>query len=139
MRRWPGVLLILLLAACSGNNATNTAPPPAADSTAAASSKLTYPPTTGRIRIIMGDLPEGTDYFVLEPLHVETGWYGELDEAKRLLADRARKLGADAVIKADVWHSPSGISWASPHGKGLAVKLRQPESVDLEAVPGWWF
>jgi hypothetical protein len=76
---------------------------------------------------------------VLESLNVDMGWYGSLDDAKRILADRARKLGADAVINARTWHAPSGGSWASPHGSGQAVKLRKPESVDLEALPGGWF
>jgi uncharacterized protein YbjQ (UPF0145 family) len=45
------------------------------------------------------------------------------------MAQRARKLGADAIIEVATWHQPSGFSWAAPHGRGTAVRILNMEEV----------
>lgn len=54
------------------------------------------------------------------------------------LAEGARELGADTVVEVKTWHQPAGWSWSAPHGSGKAVKILEPASVDLSALPGDW-
>jgi uncharacterized protein YbjQ (UPF0145 family) len=67
------------------------------------------------------------------------GWYGATAEAERKIADCARAIGADAVINVKVWHAPRAFTWAAPHAEGMAVKLRQPDSVDLDSLSGYTY
>ena len=123
-----------LIAGCAQDSPKSS---PVSESKPAAEARVS-PPQTNQIRVSAEDLPPGA-YQVLGKLEVSKPWYGNLDESKKMLADRARKLGADAVIQAKVWHSPSGFAWAAPHGSGVAIKLTNPASMNLEALPGGWF
>jgi hypothetical protein len=124
--------ILMLIAACAphdpfgGGNDLTLAP-----------AGKTYPPTTAQVRMIEGTLPEGT-YQTIGQLDVGTAWYGDLKSSEKALADRARSVGADAVIDMKLWHQPQGFSWAAPQGSGVAVKLTDPTSVDLNKVPGDW-
>lgn len=111
---------------------------PVTDSTATPSVKPS-PPTTNRIRITSATLPSGVAYEVLGTIDAGSNWYGGDEDAEKMLADRARAMGADAVIQAKLWHQPSGFSWAAPHGSGVAVKITDAHSIDLDALPGGWF
>ena len=135
MRNALSILALLLLAACGGHDASNAAPGSDTHAAAAAPSPAA---TTKRIRVIFGPLPAGTEYKFIEAVHVGSGWWGALADAEHNMADRARKLDADAIINAKTWFQPSGLAWAAPFGSGDAVKLVNPDSVDLDAVPGQW-
>jgi uncharacterized protein YbjQ (UPF0145 family) len=65
--------------------------------------------------------------------------YGSTEVVREQLADRARAIGADAVIKVALWHQPAGWAWAAPHGAGVAVKIGASENFDFTALPGGWF
>ena len=130
MRRLLGAFLILLLAACAENTTTPVA---------GTEVVKTYPAHDRQVRVIRGELPPGTDYEVLGKVKAIEDGYGELAQAERKIAQSARAIGADAIIQVKVWHAPRAFSWASPHAEGTAVKLRRPESVNLDAVPGNWY
>ena len=54
-----------------------------------------------------------------------------------MLADEARKAGANGVFCVKIWRQGSGFTWNAPHGSGLAVRL-----VDTNAVAdlnGYWY
>ncbi len=85
-----------------------------------------------------GILPQGT-YEVIGKIDVGSVWHGDLSRSEKALANHARAMGADAVIEMKLWHQPEGWSWAAPQGSGIAVKLTDPGSVDLNAVPGDWY
>jgi hypothetical protein len=123
---------VLLVAACSPHGVFN---PVGGGELTMASSGKTYPPTTNQIRMIEGSLPEGT-YQTIGQIDVGSGYYGDLKSSEKALADRARSVGADAVINMKLWHQPQGFSWAAP--QGVAVKLTDPANVDLNKVPGDW-
>lgn len=63
---------------------------------------------------------------------VSKKWYGSAAEMYGDLANRAHEVGANAVVAAHTWHSPSAFSWAAPHAGGLAVKLTD---AGLQALP----
>lgn len=99
----------------------------------------TYPAHGKQVRVIRSPLPESARYEALAQVKAIEDGYGELATAERRLADEARKLGADAVINVKAWHAPRPTAWASPHAEGLAVKIIDPASVDLDAVTGNWY
>ena len=78
-------------------------------------------------------------YEALGTLDVGTIWYGGGDKVDQQMADRARAMGADAVINVRRWRQPSGFAWAAPHGSGQAVKILNPGAATLDALPGGWF
>jgi hypothetical protein len=129
-------LMAIALSACSAHspfivsNTTDTTPSPAGPA---------YASHSNPVRIVSGGLPAGAKYQVIENIEVGRIWYGGSESVQKQMADRARRAGADAVINVKTWHQPSGFSWAAPHGSGQAVKLEDPKSVNLEAVPGNWF
>jgi hypothetical protein len=129
-------LIATVLAACSAHspfilkNTTDSAP---------AVEAKAYPAHTNKVRVTSSGLPPDVSYEVLERIEVGRIWYGRNETAQKQMAERARVIGADAVISARTWHQPSGFSWAAPHGSGTAVKLKDPQSFDLGTLPGEWF
>lgn len=129
------VLPVILLSACTAHNPLDVTP--VTDSTRA--SAAVYPANANRIRITREGLPPGTAYTVIGTIDAGSNWYGPDADAEKMMADKARAMGADAIIQAKLWHQPSGFSWAAPHGSGVAVKLSDPASANLDALPGDWF
>jgi hypothetical protein len=84
------------------------------------------------ILILEGSLPEGVKYEFIAHIKVRQGGYRNAEQVLSRLADRARKIGADAVVQVKTWRQPAGFSWASPHADGDAVKiLNKEEAGDL--------
>ncbi|HEY4344314.1 MAG TPA: hypothetical protein VGN05_08205 [Parvibaculum sp.] len=129
-------LVFIFLTACSAHNpmilrnTTTTKPIETAH---------TYAAHKNKVWITKAELPAGTKYEALETVDVGSKWYGGADKADLMLANRARAIGADAVIRVSTWHQPSGFSWSAPHGHGEAVKLLDPKSVDLTKLEGNWY
>jgi uncharacterized protein YbjQ (UPF0145 family) len=55
------------------------------------------------------------------------------------MAERARQLGANAIIQAKTWHQPSGFSWAAPHGSGQAVRVKDISTMEAKGINGSWY
>jgi len=53
-------------------------------------------------------LPANIPYEVISQIEVGKVWYGGSDSVLVSMADRARELGANAVIQVRTWHQPSG-------------------------------
>ncbi len=128
MWKWVLVVGLLLVAsACAENTITPIA---GADAVKA------YPAHTRTLRLVLGDLPPGTDYEVLGKVKAIDGWYGDSVAVERKIADDGRQIDADAIIQVKIWFAPRAFSWAAPHAEGVAVKLQKPDAVDLEKLPG---
>ena len=84
-------------------------------------------------------LPASEKYEVVEQIEVGKIWYGESKSVVQAMADRARQIGADAVVEAKTWRQPSGFSWSAPHGSGKAIKLLQSSTNALAALRGDWY
>src|SRR5438093_6523683 len=97
----------------------------------------TYAPHSNRIFITKASLPADNIEPIAE-LELNKGWYGSTDNTQQALGDRARELGADAVINMKSWHAPSAFSWASPYSSGTAVKLRGDPKQLLNGITGDW-
>jgi uncharacterized protein YbjQ (UPF0145 family) len=75
---------------------------------------------------------------MIATIDVGKKWYGSSHDAVSAMADRARELGANAVIQSKTWLAPSGFSWAAPHGSGQAVSVRDIKALEQRGVKGTW-
>jgi hypothetical protein len=106
------------------------------DSVPASQSK--YPPHSDKVFVTEQELPPGTQFEVISPVDVGKIWYGSSDSVLVSMADRARELGANAVIEVRTWHQPSGFAWAAPHGSGQAVHI-DPQTLTALNLSGSWY
>jgi hypothetical protein len=92
-------------------------------------------PSTCRTLISEADFDKA--YFVtLKEVKVSKKFYGSVEEMYGPLAEKARKIGADAVINVHTWHAVSGFAWAAPHAGGMAVKWTEAGRKALHGFPG---
>jgi hypothetical protein len=102
-----------------------SAPPPAA----------TIDPATCRTLISEADFDK-TYFVTLKEVKVSKKFYGSEEEMYGPLAEKARKMGADAVINVHTWHAVSGFAWSAPHAGGMAVKWTEAGRKALHGFPG---
>ena len=129
-----GLLVGLLFASlCAGCAVSDPAASPAAGRPAG--------PRPGAQSVLLTETPAptGSSYKVVGFLKVERLWYGTADSAKRALAERARKIGADAVVDVKTWFAVGLFAWAAPHASGTAIRLTDPSGIDLVALQGQWY
>jgi hypothetical protein len=89
------------------------------------SAKL-YAPNNGQVCLLAGALPSDDRYEVLGRIKATKRTYGSTDELFPLMARKARKLGADAIINLQADQRFKGpLPWrvTSPTGDGSAVKI----------------
>ena len=127
------VSVVLLLGACSAHSpmivhSTTDSTPPAAQ----------HAPTNDQIYITAQALPPSVEYETVSRIDYGKPWYGGNDDAYAALAERARELGANAIIQAKTWYQPSGFSWAAPHGSGTAVRIKDMNQLKAANIPGTW-
>jgi hypothetical protein len=91
-----------------------------------------------KVLFVDNTLPPNVKYDVLGEINIGKVWYGGGDVLLDEMADKARALGADAVIEVGTWRQPSGFAWAAPHASGKAVKLLNKKSLDMKALAGTW-
>ena len=128
-------LLGLLLSACSAHNPliiTNTT-----QSSPVSQSK--YSAHAEKVFITGQSLPSSVAFDLISTIDVGKVWYGSSEDAYTSMADRARELGANAIIQAKTWHQPSGFSWAAPHGSGQAVRISDIKVLDSLGIKGSWY
>jgi hypothetical protein len=53
-----------------------------------------------------------------------------------MLAEKAREVGANAVVDLKIWRQGSGFSWKAPQGSGLAVRIADTNAVS--GLNGYW-
>ena len=97
-----------------------------------------YPSHDNKVFLTKESLLPGTEFEVIASIEVGKVWYGSPRGVYKTMADRARKLGADAVIEISTWHQPAGFSWAAPQGSGKVIKLIDRSSVDFSGIEGQW-
>lgn len=131
--RWHLLIVCLLLSGCSAHspfiikNTTDSSPV-----------QHEYPPTQDRVFVTEQPLPASVTFVPIATVDVGKAWYGSTDGVLVAIADRARELGANAVIETKTWHQPAGFSWYSPEGSGLAVRVNDVKSLEASGVNGTW-
>lgn len=135
MTRAPLLVLALGLVACSAHSPFIMTTTTDTKSLSAES----YEPHSRSVFITEETLPGTIDYRVIAQIDVGRVWYGSEKSVYGALAERARQLGADAVIQVDTWLQPSGWAWAAPHGRGKAVKILTGDAKkELSGLKGRW-
>lgn len=130
-----GVFLCVFLYSCSAHNPfilTNT-------TQSSPVSRNKYPAHNDRVFITEESLPSSVEFDLVSTIDVGKIWYGSSENVLTSMADRARELGANAIIQAKTWHQPSGFSWAAPHGSGQAVRIGDNELLDSLNIKGSWY
>jgi hypothetical protein len=135
---------VLGLAGCASRQASTTAPAaepgkPAPAAAAADPQLKPQPARTGKVLVLGSQLPPGTVHEVIGTIEVFSRSYGGIGESYRMLGDKGREVGANAVIDARVWLAPSFPVAAAPHGKGIAVRVRDEKKLqEVGGTGGRW-
>src|SRR5258708_1284280 len=75
---------------------------------ASVQSPITYRAHDRKVFLTQQPLPAYTHYELLEKIEVGKIWYGSTKDISQSMADRARQIGADAVVEVKTWRQPSG-------------------------------
>lgn len=95
-------------------------------------------PFTEEVKVSQQALPPRVDYEVIGTVKANssTGYSGP-EALYPLIADEARKIGANAVMSAQGGRSPSTWSWAAPFVEGTAVWVEDKD--DLKELDGEYY
>jgi hypothetical protein len=129
-----GFAALVLLEACTAHNPfilANT-------TTATVVVDAKYPAHAGKVFFTDQSLPAAVAFDPIATIDVGKVWYGSSDNVYVPMADRARQLGANAVVQVKTWHQPAGYSWAAPHGSGQAVHISDMTQLDSLQIQGTW-
>ncbi len=90
-------------------------------------SDTNYPTHNDKVCILEGFTPKGMELVPVADLEIKLKTYGGDKRGKTGLAKYARKLGAQAVVDAEIWNVMGG-----PRARGRAVRFA---SADAEPPP----
>jgi hypothetical protein len=76
-----------------------------------------------KVLVTTSALPAEGEFKVLGPLNVQSRWPGFTSKATKLLAEKARNMGANVVVEARTWQAPAFPAGIAPHGSGIAVRI----------------
>ncbi|HVC44947.1 MAG TPA: hypothetical protein VND20_09030 [Candidatus Binataceae bacterium] len=97
-----------------------------------------FPPSTDKVFVTDQALPANVDSVPIARIDEGKVWYGSIDALLDSMADRARQLGANAIVNTKTWHQPSGFSWYAPEGSGQAVHVKDIKALDTAGIQGTW-
>lgn len=120
MHRQPHALLLL---ACLGL----CSPSIYADSVSETPAQVSSEARSDKILVTFNALPAAGNFEVLGPIYVFKRWFGGTGAAMSLLGEKARSMGANAVVESSVWLAPAFPAQVAPHGKGIAVRVNDPK------------
>lgn len=80
--------------------------------------------------ITFNSLPAQGDFQILGRIEVYSRWFGSTRKAMALLGEKARSMGANAVVEAGVWQAPAFPATVAPHGTGIAVRINDPRLLE---------
>lgn len=101
-------------------------------------SEVTYAAHTNEVFVYKAALPEAVKYEHICQVDVGKVWWGGQGWVMKDMANRARKVGGNAVIDVNTWKQPSGWAWAAPHGNGQIIKVADPSILKSAELEGWW-
>jgi uncharacterized protein YbjQ (UPF0145 family) len=89
------------------------------------------PAYAGDVVVGQGTLPPSVDYEVVGTVRAKAqSGYDSIETMFPLLADEARKIGANAVMSAQGGRRPTAISWAAPFAEGTAIWVPNEDQRD---------
>lgn len=92
-----------------------------------------------RTLVTFNSLPAQGDYEVIGRIEVYSRWFGSTRKAMALLGEKARSMGANAVVEAGVWQAPAFPATVAPHGTGIAVRINDHQLLEklADAASTW--
>ena len=133
-RGWHVLIVCLLLSGCSAHS-----PFILENTTDSSAVQNEFPPSQEKVFVTKQPLPASVAFVPISTIDVGKAWYGSSNKVLETMADRARELGANAVIQTKTWHQPAGWSWASPEGSGQAVRVNDLKSLQASGINGTWY
>jgi len=119
LRVLPALVLALSLVGCAATSS----------STVTAEGKG-LPPYTGKVFVTEEALPAGLKFVEIGQVEADAkAGYGSGTNLYPLLADEARKLGANAVVEVGGGRRPTLLSWAAAFVYGKAIKIENLEEL----------
>jgi hypothetical protein len=120
------VACTLVLGGCSTISSSN---PISATSVAAWS---------GPVLVSESQLPDRIQYRVVASVQVDArAGYESSTKLHPLLADEARKVGANAVVSVIDGRRLTAFSWSAPYVRGIAVRVKDAEA--LQGISGTYY
>lgn len=86
--------------------------------------------------MLKSPLPVGVTATTIGLIDSSKRTYGSVNELLPLMAADARRIGADAIVSMDTGQKFGLLAWSRPVGKGTAVKLDDPQSINCVALGG---
>lgn len=84
----------------------------------------------GPIFITQAELPSNIEHEIIGTVKANArAGYNSVESLYPMLAEEARKVGANAVIGTYGGRTVSAFSWAAPFTGGTAVKVKHPDSL----------
>jgi len=128
------IAIFLLVTACSPHNLfimTNQVE-------ATLTTDKHYAPHDRKVFMTEESLPLNAVYTEIASIEVGFAHSAPMDDVLRALAEKAREVGADGVIRVKTWKQPAGWSNFSPQASGTAIVIDDKETIDLASTQGSW-
>lgn len=93
-------------------------------------------PHNGPVCLLERWLPTGTKFEEIDDVDAKKGWYGSIDSVLPMLADEAREVGANVVMRMRTGMSVGAIAWARPYAEGKAVWVPDFKDETCEKLGG---
>lgn len=132
------MIAVIALAALASGCSTHSPMRMSNAATVTGNSSTTYAAHTNKVFVTEEVLASAVQYERLGQIDIGMTTYSSMEEVLKRLANKARELGADAVVDVHTWRQPSGWAWIAPQGKGQAVRFKDKASVDFSALKGDW-
>lgn len=97
-----------------------------------------YAAHTNKVFVTEKVLPSSIQFERLGQIDIGMTTYADSGQVLVRLANKAKELGADAVVDVHIWRKPSPWAWAAPHGKGQAVRFINRAAIDFSLLDGYW-
>ncbi len=98
-----------------------------------------YPPHTNKIFITEQSLPVSVEFDLVATVEGDKGSPWSSTAICQDLADKARKLGGDAIIQFDTSYQWRFFSLGSRYGSGQVVKFMDDPKVVFSKLSGEWY
>lgn len=93
------------------------------------------PAYEGKVLVSQAPLPGDVQHKVIGTVNAQAqSGYGGVETLYPLLAEEARKLGANGVINVSGGRKVAAASWSAPYASGTAIKVENPD--DLGGIQG---
>lgn len=90
----------------------------------------------GPVCFLKSPLPPDVKHTVIGQIKGGKKTYGSFNEVYAVMAEEARRVGADAVVGLDARTDINAVAWARPVAQGAAIKLSDPASFDCQKWGG---